>query len=897
MGCGCYEGKKRDEIINKKRRNKITDSSDKNSNMVINKMKNLSSISSFISENSINIKGEKRNKLTDKINNNNILKKYRSANKPFINEKIICNISIINFNNKEKEKLEIKINKTDKIKDLANLLQIEANKLYNIKGHAFLYHKGIKVQENEIINNLLINQDEIINLNLTDGNENNENKKLENNEINFEAILIPLEEEELIIKEKLSNEKKENGDTKNIQEYNLTKKIISYLFPKCNHHKDEKLNYICLTCYNSFCEHGYEEHKTQFQEHEIINKNKLIELNFEVKNIKRTLINKYGELVFNIDVEKIDKNQINYISTNDLFAKIKIEINDIQEKMDMLFHSIREKYQKINLKFLTTYEEKMPKIIEFSEYVDKTLTSFDNLNIFSNENMFIEIYDNYLNIKNITDKYYNNIISLKEIIIKYKEFLESFKKKGNNLFDYVKQGIDNIIKSRNSEKIFNSSSRELFQSNVNENNLNKNNNINNKIFKNNDISLNTTKDLNQSINLRFLFSDKKQKKAVTFRKDINNSLFKRGISTLFKQKNKTINELNKSNMMEDDNIINLNLDNKQITNDNQQIMQQKKFNLGSPNISLNSDLNIVNKFSSNLSSLGESKINIYSLIYGSNKMIRFNSKLKKLEIISPDLSDLTIIKFETYISKLNFKNKFYISGGYNAPKAFSEYDSNTNKFIQLTNMITNHYYHNMIGYKNYIYSISGFKSKKVEKFSLVENQWISLPDLEYERTYPNSLIYNDNLFVFGKINNIKEELNSDINIIEYINLKDYIPDDNKKWTKIELKSNFPFNSGIIKLDNTNILVGGKLDLNENCINLSYSMQIENINNNYEINIKLNDLKLKEPDEFGGNNFYALDEIGEIFGNFSLVNPYLFYIFDKNVNKFTNLEYSEQKDDI
>ena len=174
----------------------------------------------------------------------------------------------------------------------------------------------------------------------------------------------------------------------------------------------------------------------QFQEHEIISKNKLIDLNFEVKNIKQTLINKYDELVFNIDVEKMDKNQINYISTNDLFSKIKIEINDIQERMDILFNSIREKYQKINLKFLTTYEEKMPQIIEFSEYIDKTLTSFDNLNIFSNENMFIEIYDNYLNIKNITDKYYNNIIALKEIIIKYKEFLESFKDKGNNLIFY-----------------------------------------------------------------------------------------------------------------------------------------------------------------------------------------------------------------------------------------------------------------------------------------------------------------------------------------------------------------------------------------------------------------------------------------------------------------------------
>ena len=75
------------------------------------------------------------------------------------------------------------------------------------------------------------------------------------------------------------------------------------------------------------------------------------------------------------------------------------------------------------------------------------------------------------------------------------------------------------------------------------------------------------------------------------------------------------------------------------------------YNFGSSNISLNSDLNIPSKFSSNLSSLAESKINIYSLIYGTNDIIRFISKLKKLEIISPDLSDLTILKFETYISR------------------------------------------------------------------------------------------------------------------------------------------------------------------------------------------------------------------------------------------------------
>ena len=121
MGCGCYEGKK-DDIIIKKRRKKINDSSDKNSNTAKNKIKNLSSISSFIPDNSIDkiIQGEKLKKLTNKKDSNNLLKKYNSTNEPFINEKIICFISIINFNNKKKQKLQIQINKADTIKDLAN---------------------------------------------------------------------------------------------------------------------------------------------------------------------------------------------------------------------------------------------------------------------------------------------------------------------------------------------------------------------------------------------------------------------------------------------------------------------------------------------------------------------------------------------------------------------------------------------------------------------------------------------------------------------------------------------------------------------------------------------------------------------------------------------------------
>ena len=154
------------------------------------------------------------------------------------------------------------------------------------------------------------------------------------------------------------------------------------------------------------------------------------------------MITKYDELVLdmNIDINSqkdiLQKNKIDYISTNDLFSNIKIEINKLTEKLEALFNTLRESYQKVNMKFLSIYEVKMPQIIEFSEYVDKTLSSSENLNIFSNENMFIENYDSYINIKKISDKYFNNIIYLKELINKYKEFLESFKIKGNNLLIY-----------------------------------------------------------------------------------------------------------------------------------------------------------------------------------------------------------------------------------------------------------------------------------------------------------------------------------------------------------------------------------------------------------------------------------------------------------------------------
>ena len=895
MGCGCYEGRTVNELGMKHRRGKNNPNSSLNKNNGFN-MNNtnepfdkISSINSSILVNSnIDLK---------KIGKINTLKdtKYSNNNKNIPNygdnlnshEQIICNISWINFNNNEKQKFQIKISKSGSIQDLINLIQIEINRLYKIKQHVFLYYKGIKMHEDETLYNLLHNQNEFIEF--TDGNENIRDNQKEIKEIDFEVILIPYEDEEDIINEKMasniSNGKKEKNEIENLKEYKLTKKIIKCLFPKCNIHKDEALSYICLTCTNSFCARDFEKHQLNFKDHNIIDKNKLLDLNFEVRNIKKEMVNKYDELVLDMNIGKnskkdnFKKNQINYISTNDLFIDIKMEINKITEKLETMFNLLRESYQKVNMKFLSIYEVKMPQIIEFSEYVDKTLSSGENLNIFSNENMFIENYDSCISIKKISDKYFNNIIYLKELINKYKEFLESSKKKGNNLLDYIKKGIDNIMKVKNIEKKFNASNKDIYQVNENEDNFNKNSK---KIL--NDVSLNTTKDLNQSINLKFLFSDKKaSKKYDLFKKDSANIMFSKFKNRTYKDKEKISN----------------NFDKKPLKLISEQIIFDKNQNIPSSNVSLNSENNQSNKLGSNISSLKEPKnlINIYSLIYGTSNLIKYNIKLKKLEIISPDISNLKITKFETYISKLNFKNKFYLSGGYTTSKSFFEYDDNTNKFIKLPEMISNHYYHNMIGYKNYIFSVSGFKSKKVEKYDLMENKWIPLPDLEYERTFPNCLIYNDSLFIFGKINNLKEDLNNNFNIIEHIKISDEISNGDNNWIQIKLNFNFPFNSGILKINSSFILVGGKLDINEDCIRSSYIMQINEINNKYNINIELNDNKLEKPDEFAGNNFCEFDEKEENFGIFSIVNPYLFYIFDKNSNKFSTLLYEEKKDDI
>ena len=960
MGCNCYDEKKQNSSDNNLNNKVIINRALTNTKINNNKVQNeeesdkISSFSSINPDNSINtVKKSDSLKKNKNQGKTNIIPKFNIESfedfnlknsiplSPSIyidskikdnknenmnpNREYICNISKINYNHKEKEKYKFKQNEIEPIKKLINT--IKNRKEYKEKNkNIFLFYKGNRLHDNDTIYNIINKKnsqlDNIFNNNII-------NKQKETNEIDFDMISFSIDEEENIndnsINKKESNsfssdesyekkiEKKKEKIKIKTYDKEISKKMMYRLSPICKNHNQENLMYICLNCFNSFCPLDFKEHKKEYREHEVIPKIRLIELNCDIKKIKENLSDKYKEIIPDLangnqaknlfENNENENNKLNYISSNELFSKLKIEINNINEEMESLYNSYKQSYNKMNLKFLSIYEDKMPKIIEFDEYIDKTLREFENLNIFSNENIFADNYNNCLNIKKVYNKYYQSIISLKDIIIKYKEILELFKEKGKELNDYIRTGINNIMKFKNGEQIFNLTGAFLQLNEktdiINENNNNINNiiinNKNDNIKSSNNISIVTNKAFNQTINLRFLFSEKKNKISKSFmnRNAYNNMNISNGCSSIIKNKKHNIKIKDKISIMSEEKINNKNnvIDNNEIIPKFEKEIKPNDIILQSPsNVSSKGifkfEINSPIKLSSNSTNKSNELIqnNLFALIYGTKNIIKYNSKTKQLNILSPDISILKIQKFEDYISFLNFKNKFYISGGYSTSKQFYEYDIDSNNFKKLPEMLSNHYYHTMIGNNNYIYSVSGFKSKKVEKYDIMNKQWKSLPDLSYERTYSNTLVYNNNIFIFGKINDFNDEQNSN-NIIEYYNIENENENGNK-WNQIAINIKFPFNSGIIKNNsNTILLVGGKMELNENSIDSCYCFNIKKMNNNYNIDIKLSKIKLESPDEFNGNNFCCLDENLIEYGLFSSINQNLLCLYNKNTNKF------------
>ena len=921
------------------------------------------------------IKLEKTN-IDEKSDNNNININEDNKNKKDSNlenekekipKKIICNIVNKKKSKDHNEIISKQIQDDLTIKELKQLILDEKNTKNKCLN---LYFEGFITNDDDILNKLNDKSPE----NKLIKNINNKQKKNNDNiEMNLDMISVTVDEEQIPSEVNDTHSNKSNSSINNSiiekkkeKEKDILEKMMNKISPLCQKHFEEHLIYVCINCQNSFCALDYEEHMKKYKDHKVIHKKKLIDLNYDIKNIKQTLGNSYKEISNELNNDFYKNNQLCYIPSSDIYNKLKLTINTINEKMENLFDTYKRAYFRISSRFLSVYDENFPKIIEFDEFIEKNLHNFNNVDIFVNESNFIENYNSCNHIKNNNIKYMENLFAIKDYLRRYKLFLEIVKDNGEKLIEYLKREFKKILdyddgdqyydivkeafKSNNPNYSFTTRSinRESSRGKINlkfllndkrlknsvSDNISSFNTINsknlafNRLYKSHNelISNNDANDINRicDINTTNQVNNTKNKNLESGEKDISNNLNsdikKDNNNELNNMEKNELNETNKNeseiqnnNIKNDNNIKNISIEfKKNDTNSNIKLNVQKDTvsikednkNISSSNIPINSgqlqsknnilqnDLSKISKkeIVQNPTSPKNSSNCIYSLEYGTSHIVSFDYEKyaageKKLELINVDVSNLRFKKFEKYICDLNYNKSFYISGGYSTSKDFYEFDSSINKFYKLPNMLFKHYYHCMIGYQNYIFAISGYKSKKVEKYSLNNKKWVEVPDLTCERSFSNALIFNEKLYIFGNSEKNKEVCNC----VEFLEISngDKV---GTEWKIIELKENFPIYSGMAFISESEILlVGGKLEINGNVIKNSFIMEIKD----NEVNIKNNELMINNKDEFGGKIFYDIDKDKKNCGLFSAINPYLIYIYNYENKNFDCILYSKE----
>ena len=263
----------------------------------------------------------------------------------------------------------------------------------------------------------------------------------------------------------------------------------------------------------------------------------------------------------------------------------------------------------------------------------------------------------------------------------------------------------------------------------------------------------------------------------------------------------------------------------------------------------------------------------YNIDISSNNLIKYSIKEKKITKIKVDINKTRIKRFEAYHSTLNFNGRFYISGGYSSNKMFYIYNSKKNEFIKLEDMISGHSYHCLIGINDFIFAISGYKSKKVEKYNINTNKWESLPEIEKSRSLPGCANVDDTfILIFGGLIDKTETTN---NIIEKLNIKEP-----KSWEKMEINFSqpIPIFFGVVNFNNEQVyLFGGKLNQRLDDVDSCYKFNCQNGV------LEKESITLPEKDEFNGKSFFRLND--NLFGAFSAINSDKFYIYNIESKEF------------
>lgn len=625
-------------------------------------------------------------------------------------------------------------------------------------------------------------------------------------------------------------------DDKKIEE-----QIINKLASTCQFHNGEKALNVCITCGRAFCDQCANDHKG----HKTINRSDLMKFSEELKESKENIQKSFESL-----------DLVDSYSDTDICKNYREDLNIKCDNVIEIAENIKKKSKTIYNDFKTDFDSIFPYLIEYKEKVEGLYEDSKKETTIRLEKNFVDFYCKYASVKNYSKKINDYLFTLKKKIENFKDILNDFNNRVEKITDGMNQEFALIKDYKFGEEPTFFLNQDISNLKLSGNPLNNSTsaidalkfNSGNTNFDKKAVSEVRSSHFSSNanfgkMNLVTLLSPPKDKKA-----------FIKMMEHKYKERKNTVAS----------------------SNNNIQTIRNPKpgeNNEISERIEESADDQYINLF--------------YNIEIKTSNLICFNTEDKKITKVEINLGKTSIKKFEPFHSTLDYQGRFYISGGYTTGKMFCKYNKTLNEFIKLPDMPTKHSYHCLLGVGDSIFAISGYKTKKVERYFIDKGTWVSMPELENSRSWPSCISYNDKfIFLFGGLWETSE-IPDRTKTVEKLNFNEQ----NAKWETIEIKSTldaFPFYFGVLKANNEKLLLlGGKYDAKEDNIDtvLGYNFESNEVSEE-------KDFKLPHKDEFDGKLFMDLGD-GK-FGQFSSIYSSRFYIINPETKEIEIESLEEEK---
>lgn len=147
---------------------------------------------------------------------------------------------------------------------------------------------------------------------------------------------------------------------------------------------------------------------------------------------------------------------------------------------------------------------------------------------------------------------------------------------------------------------------------------------------------------------------------------------------------------------------------------------------------------------------------LFISIVNTNKIFSYSLDSNKYYITEVDFKDLPVQKFPNYSRSLIINGNLIVNGGYDEKNKVTLpynlfYERVNKSIVRLSDMIYGHSAHSLIYIPpHYIYVISGSGTLKCEKYSMEDNTWTEIPEINVCRQNCSLFYYNKQyLYAFG----------------------------------------------------------------------------------------------------------------------------------------------------